>query len=236
MNKVFSPFLDDSFKVPEEVPFFPLPEMALLPGEPMPLHIFEERYKVMTETALVSDRMIVMGHVKQGWEKRPGADRETYGIAGIGQIVMDERLQDGRFNLVLLGLKRIKITQVLPSKPFRKARIEILDDQYSQTSSSLLESLEKEILRLANALTRTKYYDAPASLEGYPALNNIAEGSLPLGALCDFTAAALNLPSSDKQMILDELDVVQRSEKLLFLLRFHLKSVETLSAPLKLLH
>lgn len=223
MNKVFSPFLDDSFKVPEEVPFFPLPEMALLPGEPMPLHIFEERYKVMTETALVSDRMIVMGHVKQGWEKRPGSDRETYGIAGIGQIVMDERLQDGRYNLVLLGLKRIKINQVIPSKPFRKARIEILDDQYSQTSSSLLESLEKEILELGNAVSRIKNNDAPVSLEGYPALNNIAEGSLPLGALCDFTAAALNLPSSDKQMILDELDVVQRSEKLLFLLRYQLE-------------
>ncbi len=213
-----------------------MPEVVLLPGEPMPLHIFEERYKIMTETALMSDRLIVMGHMKPGWEKNLLSNQETYSVAGVGQIMMDERLHDGRFNLVLLGLKRIKIRKIVESKPYRKAQIEILEDKCSQTSSTVLVSLEKEILDLANLISRTKKDDRSTAPEGFPVLQNIGEGSLPLGALCDFTAAALNFSSPEKQMILEELDVVKRSEKLLFLLRFQMEAAKHGAAPPKLLN
>lgn len=220
MTQIISPFTDESLEIPGEVPLFPLPEMVLLPGEPMPLHIFEDRYKAMTETALAGERMIVMGHLKPGWDKPRVTNEETYNVAGVGQIVMDERLHDGRFNLILLGLKRIRIKQITQQKPYSKALVEVIEDRCSDTSSAVLASLEHDIIEAARQILKVRKNDKLSLPEGFPAFETIVPGALPLGTLCDFAAASIFLPPTEKQMILEEIDVIKRAQTLLFLLRF----------------
>src|SRR3989344_3455701 len=101
MTQFFPPYDEDVIKTPQEVPLFPLSKVVLLPGEPLPLHIFEERYKMMTESAISEERLIAMAHMKptEGGVEGSG----IFKIGGLGRIVLDERLSDGRFNLVLLG-------------------------------------------------------------------------------------------------------------------------------------
>ena len=132
----------------DAVPIFPLPQMVLLPGEPMPLHIFEDRYRKMAESVLGAQRLMVMGHLRPGWELDYEGSPEIYKVAGLGKVVMDERLEDGRFNLLLWGMKRIRIKEVVQEKPFRMARVEIIDDIFSKTAPDFLDSLESEILNL----------------------------------------------------------------------------------------
>lgn len=210
---------DDVLDLPAEVPVFPLPEAVLLPGEPMPLHIFEERYRIMTETAISSERLIVMGHLKTGHESDEPEKRDIYDVAGLGQIVMDERLNDGRFNLVLLGLKRIRIRRMLQHKPYRRAEVELLPDRFSSTNPALLHSLEDSILTLSRRLMKFRRDDIdPAQATS---LNEVLKpGAVALGTLCDLAAATLFTTPNEKQMILEELDVIRRSEKVIFGLRF----------------
>ena len=234
MTDFFPPFEDEALKSPQDVPLFPLSQVVLLPGEPLPLHIFEERYLMMAESAISSERLIAMAHLKPRIEKSPEGNPEMFDVCGLGRIVLDERLSDGKFNLILVGLKRIRIKRIIQLKPYKRAEVEILADRFSQTSSSLLSSLSSEITFLAQELMAQRkkiLEEAPSQIfENFPSEN------LPLGTLCDLLAAALSLPPLDKQMIIEEMDVVRRAEILLFALKFELGSLKGPFRPRPLLH
>src|SRR3954465_12071673 len=93
---------------------FPLPKVVLFPHAVLPLHIFEPRYRQMTEDALAGDRLITMIQI------RPRSEGETWRepveieeVGCLGRIIQHERLADGRFNMLLLGRKRVRILREL---------------------------------------------------------------------------------------------------------------------------
>ncbi len=108
---------------------FPLPGVVLFPHAVLPLHIFEERYKEMTEDALASDRLmtVVMLRPEDEWKGKGSPRYEEYGC--VGRILKYERLEDGRFNFLLLGLGRVRLTREVPSgKRYRASEFEAIDD------------------------------------------------------------------------------------------------------------
>src|SRR3954465_8007381 len=82
---------------------FPLPNLVLFPSVVQPLHVFEPRYRQLMVDALAEDRLIAMALLQPGWEddyhKRP----PIYPGVCIGRIFKEEKLEDGRFNLLLQG-------------------------------------------------------------------------------------------------------------------------------------
>jgi Lon protease-like protein len=92
--------------LPPTIPLFPLPNVVLFPGVFLPLHIFEPRYRAMTEEALDGDRLIGMVLLKPGYEAEYEGRPPVYPIGCSGLITHAERLADGRFNIVLQGLVR----------------------------------------------------------------------------------------------------------------------------------
>ena len=218
MFEVTLPFPEESLSFPTEVPVFPLEGASLLPGEPMPLHIFEERYKTMTESALAEGKFLAVADFKSG---RP----LTEGVFGLGRIAMDERLPDGRFNLVLIGLKRIRVRALTQEKPYLKAEIEVLEDAYSQTAVNTINTLSKEVYGLGKDVMGMKK-DGKSEVS-YADLDSLPYDLLPLGMLCDLYSAALALPPLEKRMMLEETDAVKRAEKLIFTLRFELSRLRT---------
>src|SRR5947209_5720417 len=111
------------------VPLFPLPNVVLFPRAVLPLHIFEERYKVMTADALDGDKQIAMALLQSGWEKnyyeRPAIEQ----VVCIGTIVSHERLPDGKYNFLLQGHSRAIIEREVPrddSTPYRRADLRLL--------------------------------------------------------------------------------------------------------------
>jgi Lon protease-like protein len=106
------------------IPIFPLPGVVLLPGTMLPLHIFEPRYRAMVADALEGDRTIGMAMLRPGEEEAQGEAPRIYSVGGAGEIVESERLEDGRYNILLEARFRFRVLQETPPDPYRIARVE----------------------------------------------------------------------------------------------------------------
>lgn len=107
------------------LPLFPLPGLVLLPETLLPLHIFEDRYRAMVADALETDRTIGMAL----WKPDPAAAEgpAIYSVGGAGEIVESERLDDGRYNILLQGRFRFRVVEEEDAgRPYRVARVEEL--------------------------------------------------------------------------------------------------------------
>ena len=104
---------------------FPLPGVVLFPHAVLPLHIFEPRYRQMTEDALAGDRLVTIVQLRPaGRVDVAGRRRRSRRSAASGRILQHERLPDGRFNFLLLGRKRVRLIREVPSgKLYRMAEV-----------------------------------------------------------------------------------------------------------------
>ena len=109
--------------LPPTIPIFPLPNAVLFPNVFMPLHIFEARYRAMVADALEGDRIIGMVLLKPGYEAAYEGRPEVYPIGCAGVITHAEPLPDGRFNIVLRGLEKFRITGEDHSRLYRLAHV-----------------------------------------------------------------------------------------------------------------
>jgi uncharacterized protein len=195
---------------------FPLPNLVLFPHAILPLHIFEPRYRQMTEDALAGDHLVTIVQVKpmvhgSSWtEPVPIMD-----VACLGRIVQHERLPDGRFNFLLLGCKRVRLARELPSpKLYRIAEATILEDQGTSTDDDLRR--EELIEKFLQVFQLTHRLD--------PDLSHLLNSGLTLGTLSDIIAHTLDLPAALKQSLLEEVRVDARVETLRTILQEFLPS------------
>lgn len=192
---------------------FPLGGVVMFPHAVLPLHIFEPRYRQMTHDALISDKLITIVQPRQPTEETArGPALETVGC--LGQIIMHERLPDGRYNMLLSGLKRVRLTHEFrrPDKLYREANVELLEDnQAAEVSPNSASELCDRFLEL---LKKFESGDPMAS-----ALKRAVQQRSDNGVLADLVAQALTLPSFLKQALLEEQKVPDRVEALLRILR-----------------
>jgi Lon protease-like protein len=187
---------------------FPLPGVVLFPHSVLPLHIFEPRYRQMTEDALASDRLITIVQVlpPSEWKSPTEPGLEEFGC--LGRIFKHERLPDGRFNFLLLGRKRVRLNREISSgKLYRMSEVEVIEDILPKGPDPLLKD---ELIALFRAI-----FDGGLDSD----LDSIFESDLPVGVLTDIMTQAMGLPSSVKQSLLSEPRVVQRADILMKLLR-----------------
>jgi Lon protease-like protein len=190
---------------------FPLPGLVFFPHAVLPLHIFEPRYRQMTEDALSTDSLITMVRMRPDLANFIRAEPSPIESVGcLGKIIRYERLSDGRFNLLLVGLKRIRICAELPTgKPYRIASAEVVDDVPPERPESHAE--QRLIERFRRGLAAKQGID--------PDLQKLLDsGAIELGALTDVIAYTLKVPSRLKQELLAESDVDRRVELLLRIL------------------
>ena len=121
---------------------FPLPDVLLFPHALLPLHIFEPRYRQMTEDALAGDRLVTMVQIRPAPKGSPWVEPVPIMEVGcVGKIVQYERLADGRFNFLLLGCKRVRLKREIPGgKLYRIAEAEIMDDEEPDPSFGAVPS------------------------------------------------------------------------------------------------
>ena len=114
--------------LPPTIPMFPLPNVVLFPNVFLPLHIFEPRYRAMVSDALAGDRIIGMVLLQPGYESNYEGRPAVFPIGCAGVITHAEPLDDGRFNIVLRGLERFRVTGEDDSKTYRLAHIDSLPE------------------------------------------------------------------------------------------------------------
>ena len=186
-----------------ELPDFPdttgvmiLPWTSLFPSAMLPLHIFEERYRVMCNHALAGNRMFAIAHAAD--------DGTIADIGSLGVIRAAVTNEDATSNLILQGVHRVKF-DVLTMEPYPQTSLSILSE--SQDDDPSLAPLRKKIgevcCRAFDKETDTLHYlkkhlSAPASDS----------------AFTDVISSILTDPQS-RRALLEELDIKARMQLLL---------------------
>ena len=107
-----------------ELPLFPL-HVVLFPGRPLPLHVFEPRYREMLADCLERDRTFGVVAIRAG---RETGEAEIFRVGTTARIVRVEHLDDGRANVITVGTDRFQIIEQLPTDSYRRAIVQPLDD------------------------------------------------------------------------------------------------------------
>lgn len=192
---------------------FPLSGVVLFPHAVLPLHIFEPRYRQMMTDALLSDRMItIVQPALPPINTASGPALEPIGC--LGHIVQYERLDDGRYNLLLAGLKRVRLTNELrtPGKLYREAQVDLLDDlRTDEVAATDLTEVSARFLQILD--------EAGIEPSNQRDLRMLVEKSRNAGMLTDLIAQSLGLPPVVRQAFLNETRVPNRVEQLLQVLR-----------------
>jgi len=106
------------------LPVFPLPQVWLMPYLILPLRVFEPRYKQMVEDCLDGPGWIVLGTVVEGHEGELAGAPPIHPVAGLGEIGRHQRLPNGDYDVVLVGLQRVRVREVPSDRLYRKVEVE----------------------------------------------------------------------------------------------------------------
>src|SRR5438132_3683101 len=182
---------------------FPLPNVVLFPHVVQPLHIFEPRYRQMTAEALEGDRLIGLTLLQPGWEGDYAGNPPLHAVGCLGSIVAEQRLEEGRFNILLRGVSRFRIDhEVVHAKQYRLGRVSLLEDA-SAPGPETARKFRRRLLKIVPSWVSSQ----GLVLDRF---RKLIKSEIPVGALCDIIAFALPLDVAFKQELLEELRVEKR--------------------------
>jgi len=207
MNPQQSARPSEPFDASRWIPLFPLPNAVLLPKAVLPLHIFEQRYRIMTADALSGTRLIAMSLLQPEYESNYYTlSAAIHSVVCVGQILRDERLPDGRFNILLQGVARGRVIEENRELRYRRAKIEWLA---SPTVSMELEYAYRHEIR--SMLSRGAIAEL-AERAGW--LDLLDCSSFAFSDLLDALASVVLQCVDDKQAFLSEPDIGRRAKRL----------------------
>jgi Lon protease-like protein len=187
------------------VPLFPLPNVVLFPAVPLPLHVFEPRYRALVSDALAGHRTIGMTLLKPGYQAEYHGRPPIYALGCAGTIVQEERLDDGRYNIVLQGKERFRVIEEKGGAPYRLAYVELLSE--AEGDGGTLAALGERVLAAVGRIA-----DPPALL---------VRQEIPAATLVNGLCQELDLPAVEKLDLLGCDSLEARAARLVELLEFH---------------
>ena len=194
------------------LPIFPLSGAILFPRSQLPLHIFEPRYRDM-----VRDSIDGAGQIGMIQPQRLDDDNRAplFGVGCVGEIVGVEELDDGRFNIVLLGTNRFRfIRDIGFDAAYRCAEVDIETFDDSDPPALALAQraeVEREARKLGETLGLAVDWDAVSRLDDEMLVNAIAQ-------VAPFDVGA-------KQALLEQPTLADRADLLVQLMQFHRAAV-----------
>jgi Lon protease-like protein len=192
--------MSDGAVVP--LPMFPL-GTVLFPFAPLPLHVFEERYRALTEDCLRGNSEFGVVLIERGSEVGGGDVR--FAVGTVARIVEAGRFADGRWALITMGTRRIRVRTWLPDDPYPVALVEDLEDPpFPESAIGLLAEAEREVRRALALQSELEQPNAPSTLEIDDAPDRAAYQ----------LAAVAPLGPADRQRVLEKDGWVERLELL----------------------
>jgi Lon protease-like protein len=201
--------------VTHRLPLFPL-ATVLFPGLLLPLHIFEERYRVlMRELVAVPagepPRLGVIA-IREGREVGPGSIgglSALYGVGCTAELRQMRTYDDGRFDVMTSGTSRFRLRALDTSRPYFQGDVEFLDEPPGEGAKVLSAGVSQLFLRYREALLAAQRQPASDPPE-------LPDDAIALSYL---VAAAMVLDLGDKQRLLESPDAAARLRAELALLR-----------------
>ena len=187
------------------LPLFPL-NLVLFPGMPLPLHIFEERYKAMISECLETQMPFGVVLIRDGLEV--GEPAEPFMTGTSARIVRVDHLEDGRMNILTQGESRFQVMEITQNVPHVVGKIQYLVEEPGDSPSEVLdEVVQGYSAYLRNVEALSGGWTANAHPPRDPVLISYA------------VAGSLELPTSVRQQILESETASQRLEILAPLLK-----------------
>lgn len=197
--------------LPSRVPLFPLPATVLFPQIPLPLHVFEPRYRSLMADALAGDRVIGMVMLKPGFEAEYEGRPPIYAVGCAGVIAKHEVLPDGRYNLILTGMSRFRVISENHERAYRLAEVEYLAE--AETPTAETAALRENVLTQLRALAKA---DGVALHE----LPTVPPQGVSDYEFANFLSYILAISPLEKQALLEESGLDARLRKLEDILQF----------------
>jgi Lon protease-like protein len=189
---------------------FPLHGAAVLPGTPAPFHVFEPRYRALVEDALAGDRILAVPALF-GKSDLHALRPPLRAVCGAGLVEAEERYPDGRFDVVVRGLARVRLVEELPqTRLYREFRAEILEDRLPAGGAAALDGELEGLRQLVYGLSTKLPQES-----GAPQLAEAVAQMKDPSAIVDLVAAAAVSDTDARQRVLEELDVARRLELVL---------------------
>jgi Lon protease-like protein len=192
--------------LPPTIPIFPLEDVMLFPHASRSLHIFEQRYRDMVADALEGDRLIGMVLLEPGHEAEYEGRPPVYPVGSAGFIAEVDALPDGRYNILLRGLTKFRITEEDQSHSYRLAHVEEIPEVLTEADRVTLGDLRQELSALL-----------PSGLPGLQVPDGLRDEDLVNGI-----AQVMQLDPLDRLGLLEQPGPLARAQALIRLL--HIRS------------
>jgi Lon protease-like protein len=180
------------------LPLFPLPTV-LFPGALLPLHIFEPRYRAMIRDVLDTHRALAVVLVTDPTLLDEHGHPAIASVAGAGVVVDHAELPSGRFNILVRGRARVRLTELPFLPPYRRAAAEVLTPPSADVPPADLSALISSATAFASRVReRDPSFEFPLPKDA------------PAGLIADLCAHHLVLDAKERQAILEALDPLER--------------------------
>ncbi|MGZ6097625.1 MAG: endopeptidase La [Myxococcaceae bacterium] len=203
------PALINKDDIPQVLPILPLRNSVFFPGGVLPLAVGRQKTIALIKDAVRDDQLIGVVTQRRAEEEDPGAS-DLYAMGTVARIVKLLKMGEDNYSLVVQGLARFRVLDLVQESPYLKARIEPADDKTSAENVEVealginLKKLAREVIELMPEL--------PA------AATELVESITHPGHLADLIAANVDVPIEEKQAVLETVDLKARMKLVLELL------------------
>lgn len=171
------------------LPLFPL-ATVLFPSALLPLHVFEERYRLLVRRCLAADRAIGIILIRSGWEV--GEAAVPYEVGTLARLTRVDARSDDTFEIAVVGERRFRVKCLVPGQPYQQAEVELLADEPAEVPEELVDGVRHDFLTYLRSIRQT----ARVSREPLHRPNDPLELSYVI-------AAHLAVPLWEKQELLE---------------------------------
>ncbi|NIO04314.1 MAG: endopeptidase La, partial [Proteobacteria bacterium] len=207
---------DDRISIPENIPILPLRGTVLYPELILPIMVGRKRSVKLIDDAMEKDRIIGVVTQKRSETEDP-KENELFGI-GVGALILRMiREMDGSQRVIVQGISRIRIEEFTRKDPYYVAKVEVIQE-------SIVQGVEVEALMMNLKNLFQKAVDLAPYLTNE--MGQMVSNIKSPGILADLIGSNLNIPTEEKQNILDTIDVKERLNKVHILLNKEVQVLE----------
>ncbi|HME89923.1 MAG TPA: LON peptidase substrate-binding domain-containing protein, partial [Myxococcaceae bacterium] len=208
-SAMVQPGLINKEDIPQVLPILPLRNSVFFPGGVLPLAVGRQKTIALIKDAVRDDQVIGVVTQRRAEEEDPGS-ADLYTMGTVARIVKLLKMGEDNYSLVVQGLARFRVLDLVQETPYLKARIEAVEDRTSAENVEVealginLKKLAREVIELMPEL--------PA------AATELVESISHPGHLADLIAANVDVPIEEKQAVLETVDLKARMKLVLELL------------------
>jgi ATP-dependent Lon protease len=195
--------------IPQVLPILPLRNSVFFPGGVLPLAVGRQKTIALIKDAVRDEQVIGVVTQRRAEEEDPGA-ADLYTVGTVARIVKLLKMGEDNYSLVVQGLARVRVLDLVQEAPYLKARVEPVEDKTAVDEVEVealainLKKLAREVIELMPEL--------PA------AASELVESITHPGHLADLIAANVDVPIEEKQQVLETVDLKARMKLVLELL------------------